>query len=107
MFVHEDDRRTVIDWANGEFKAAKALIAKGPCAVGCHFHRNKDEAFLLVSGWCDKSIIGDEVGGLVKAPFVWNVPRGVYHEFHLQGGAILMGVASEVFDEADEIREKP
>lgn len=107
MFVHEDARRVVFDWAQGDFKAAKALIAKEPCAVGCHYHRNKDESFLLIHGFCDRSTIGEQTLGPVAAPHLWHVPRGTYHEFHLQGGAILMGVASEAFDEADEIRGKP
>lgn len=107
MFVHEDARRFVYDWAQGEFKAAKAVIAKGPCAVGCHYHRNKDESFLLIHGFCDLSIVGEQRLGQVAAPHLWHVPRGTYHEFHLQAGAILMGVATEEFDEADEIRGKP
>lgn len=107
MFVHEDSRRLIFDWAQGDFKAAKALIAKEPCAVGCHYHRNKDESFLLVAGACDKSIVGGESTGPVQAPHVWHVPRGTYHEFHLQAGAILMGVATAEFDEGDEIRGRP
>ena len=50
MFKHEDTRRTLIEWASGDFKIAKAVTAKTDCVVGDHYHRNKDEHFLLLSG---------------------------------------------------------
>lgn len=97
----------MIEWAKGDFKAAKAVIAKGPCVVGCHLHRKKDEWFFLAAGICDKSIVDPQAFGQVCAPHKWHVPRGAYHEFHLQEGAILMGVASEEFDPEDEIKGEP
>lgn len=104
MHVHEDCRRVLIDWANGSFKSAKVVIAKDGCTLGMHYHNNKDETFLLASGWCDRSAVGNEEWGQVKAPFIWHVPRGAYHYFMLQGGAILCGVATEEFDPEDENR---
>lgn len=108
MFVHEDARRVVIDWANGSFKSAKAVVVKDSrVPIGCHYHRNKDERFMLLQGFADRVIIGGQRWEGVASPCVWDVPRGSYHEFHLQAGSILLGVASEEFDEADEIKVEP
>lgn len=107
MLVHEDHRRLLLDWAQGDFKAAKAVVAKEPCVLGRHYHRNKDESFLLVSGCCEASIVGNQCFSAVMAPHFWHVPRGTYHEFHLQAGSVLMGVATEAFDPEDEIGGSP
>lgn len=107
MFVHEDHRRTLIEFGNGPFSIVKALTAKEDCVVGDHFHRNKDESFLLLSGHADCIIVGGQQWELVAAPFACHVPRGTYHRFHLRRGAVLIGTASEEFDEADEIKGEP
>jgi hypothetical protein len=107
MYVHEDSRRKLIEWANGDFKVCKALIAKENCVVGNHYHRNKDESFLLLSGKAIYVVIGSETWGNVEAPYVWSVPRGNYHRFEFVPGSVLIGVGTEAFDEADEIRGFP
>lgn len=104
MFVHEDERRKIIDWANGLFRSTKALIAKAGCIVGDHYHRNKDERFLLLSGRASYVVIGNETWGNIEPPYVWDVPRGSYHRFELDEGSVLLGVGTEEFDEADEIK---
>ena len=107
MFVHEDSRRKLIEWANGAFKVCKVLIANEQCIVGDHYHRNKDESFLLLSGKATYVVIGPETWGNIEAPYVWNVPRGSYHRFEFIPGSVLIGVGTEPFDEADEIRGRP
>ncbi len=107
MFVHEDDRRKLIEWANGDFKVAKALIAKSDCIVGDHYHREKDEKFLLLSGVANRVIIGDGSWDAVKAPAQFIVYRGSYHLFDLAEGSVLLGVATAEFDPGDEIKGKP
>ena len=107
MFVHEDHRRKIIEWASGSFKVAKALVAKAGCVVGDHYHRNKDETFLLLSGRASYVVIGTDIWGNIEAPYLWEVPRGNYHRFELDDGSVLLGVGTEAFDEADEIRGKP
>ena len=107
MFVHEDDRRKILEWATGEFKVAKALIAKEGCIVGDHYHRNKDEKFLLLSGFAPFVVIGENEWRNTEAPCYWEVPRGNYHRFELAEGSVLLGVGTEEFDPADEIRGEP
>lgn len=50
MQTHTDNRRTIYDWAEGNFKSAKALIVHEPINIGDHYHNNKVEEFLLISG---------------------------------------------------------
>ncbi len=103
MFIHEDDRRKLIEWSGG--KVSKALIAKEDCTVGDHYHRNKEEKFLLLSGY-GNFIIGDR-SIQPQAPFEFVVPANTYHSFWLVKGSILLGVCSEEFDPADEIKGHP
>lgn len=107
MHRHEDDRRVIIDWAQGEFKSAKVLIAKHGCVVGDHYHLRKDETFFLLKGRASNAVVGDDVQVDVKAPQEWNVPRGTYHRFELDEGSILLGTASERYDPEDEVKGKP
>lgn len=121
MFTHEDNRRTLIEWATGEFKVAKVLIAKEDCVVGDHWHRNKDETFYLLMGGGlitlgdITSTCGSWVGFPLKegVPIGGNilpeihVPRGTYHRFELTKGSILLGVGTEAFDPKDEISGRP
>lgn len=101
---HEDDRRILIEWiADEEFRSAKVVIAKSDQAVGDHYHQQKDEAFLLLTGKAKRVIIGSEEETDVSPFRKWVVPKGVYHLFELEKGSILLGVASKKFDPNDEI----
>jgi mannose-6-phosphate isomerase-like protein (cupin superfamily) len=107
VFVHEDDRRKLIEFGSGTFKVCKVAIAKQNCALGDHHHRNKDEAFLLLSGHAERVLIGQQEWADVPAPFTWSVPRGSYHRFQLRAGSVLVGLATEDFDPTDEIPGRP
>lgn len=104
MNRHEDDRRIVYDWAEGDFKSAKAVVIKKEIAIGDHYHNNKDEQFLLLTGVFLELIVGDEKNYYIKAPHYINIPRGTYHKFVCSVGSILLGTASELFDQNDEIK---
>ena len=101
---HEDDRRMLFDWAQGDFKSAKAVIVKKAISIGDHYHNNKDEVFLLLAGEFMELTIADKTERNVKAPYSVRIPRGVYHKFICSEGSILLGVATELFDENDEIK---
>lgn len=106
MFTHEDDRRKLIEWATGNFKTAKVLIAKAGCVVGDHYHKNKDEEFLLLTGGALLDF-GDRPPYRVTAMTKIDVQRGTYHCFELDEGSILLGVGTEEFDPNDEIKGRP
>lgn len=107
MFVHEDERRKLIEWGKGDWKVQKVVIAKANCDVGDHHHANKDEHFMLLSGRAQIAVVGDDMRMFVTAPHEWYVPRGTYHRFVLDEGSILLGTASEEFDPADELAGHP
>lgn len=107
MFVHEDARRRLIEFGKGPFAVCKALTAKEGCIVGEHFHRNKDESFLLLSGKATRVVIGAFRQFNAQAPQEWHVPRGTFHSFELEAGSVLIGTASEPFDPEDEIKGHP
>lgn len=107
MFIHEDTRRRLIELDGGTFKVCKALVAKDRCVVGDHYHRLKDESFLLLSGKAVYVVIGGETWGNIAAPYEWHVPRGTYHRFEFTSGSVLIGVGTEPFDPADEIKGMP
>lgn len=101
MFRHEDSRR-VLHELTGEFKTVKFLIAKDGCVVGDHYHNNKDENFVLVSGAGTHAIEGLE--GEVELFKLYYCPAGVRHTFRLEPGSILIGTATQPFDINDEIK---
>lgn len=107
MFVHEDDRRRLIEFGQGPFAVCKAIVAKDGCTLGNHYHRNKDESFLLLSGRARHVIVGDDQWEWIDAPHSWDVPRGTFHVFTLEPGSVLIGTATEEFDPKDEIGGKP
>lgn len=101
---HEDDRRIIFDWAQGEFKSCKAVIIKKELAVGDHYHRNKEEHFFLLHGMFKELQLGDTIAYNVIAPHKVIVPKGMYHRFICTEGSILLGTATELFDPTDEIK---
>lgn len=107
MTTHEDNRRIIYDWADGNFKSCKAVIVKEPIAIGDHYHNNKVEEFLLLSGEFLELQLGDETLFNVKAPHKVVVPKGLYHRFVCTRGSVLLGTATELFDPQDEIKLKP
>lgn len=104
MQIHEDNRRIIYDWASGDFKSAKAVIVKDRIAIGDHHHLKKDEEFFLLQGTFIELQIGSETQFFVKAPHKVFIPRGTYHRFICEEGSILLGTATEYFDESDEIK---
>ena len=101
---HEDERRILFDFAQGDFKSAKAVIVKQAIAIGEHYHNKKDEHFLLLQGKFIELVVGGSISHNVEAPYAVNVPKGTYHKFVCEAGSILIGVATELFDPNDEIK---
>ena len=94
----------LIEWiSDTPFRSAKVVVAKSQQAIGRHYHRNKDEIFLLLSGRAVRAVVGGDVSANVEAPAKWEVPAGAYHEFELEAGSVLLGAATRPFDPEDEI----
>jgi hypothetical protein len=94
------------NWAECDFKSAKAVVVKEDGVIlGDHYHRNKEEEFLLLQGKITEAEIGGTFHFNVSAPFKFKVPRLTYHKFICEKGSIILGTATEIFDENDEIKK--
>lgn len=102
---HEDERRIIYDWAFGDFKSIKTVFVKNPINIGDHYHKNKDEHFMLVHGKFLEMQVGDGTLYDLEAPYVVVVKRNTYHRFVCEPGSILVCGATELFDENDEIKK--
>lgn len=102
--THEDSRRIIHDWAQGDFKSLKCVFVKSRTPIGDHYHKNKSEVFFLALGNIEKLVLGDEITVDIKAPYVINVPPNTYHKFICSPGSIIFGGATELFDPNDEIK---
>lgn len=104
LFIHEDNRRILIEWiADQKFCSAKVVVGKAGGVVGDHYHNKKDETFLLLIGHAKRVVIGDKEELNVPALKKWFVPKGTYHLFELDAGAILLGACTKPFDQKDEL----
>lgn len=98
--AHEDNRRRLYEWP-----IAKRLVIKTDCVIGGHYHREKTELFVLVSG---AAVIQtrDETGAHDTQPMTigaeHTVSPGIWHEFTLRAGSILLCLASKPHDPTDD-----
>lgn len=100
--VHEDNRRAIFEFGNGgNWKVCKYLEIKEDCIVGDHYHRKKDECFLLLNGEADVTLSNEPSLHLI-APCIINVARGTYHLFDIKKGSKLICLASEEHDHKDD-----
>jgi len=99
---NEDSRRKLFSFPEG-----KILEIKQDCVVGKHYHKIKNEFFLLSRGECimilrsggDEKIIPMNIGELYRVkPFQ-------YHEFHIKKGSILVGLNTTTYDPEDDYYE--
>lgn len=105
MQIHEDDRRVLYDWTEGDIKSSKALIVKDDKSeIGAHKHNDRDEEFLLLKGRFIFMQIDQEVMCDIPAPFYIMVKRGVYHSFVCEKESILLCASTAAYDKTDEIK---
>ena len=101
MSTHTDKRRTLTEFGiGGVWKVCKVIKTYEACLLGEHYHKNKDESFMLVAG--DGYITqGDKV--TVMQPFKeYFVQRGTLHAFDLSKDALLIGLCTKEFDPTDD-----
>lgn len=101
--VSEDARRKLFEFGDGGvWKVCKILELKDECWVGEHYHKLKDEMFVLVSG-SGTFVLGD-ITSVENAPFSIFVERGKYHAFKLDKGSVLIGLCTELHDPKDDYK---
>jgi len=99
--VSEDARRKLSEFGEGgNWKVCKVLEAKTDCWVGNHYHKLKDEMFLLIEG--SGTFVLEQQTRVEQAPFSLFVKRGQYHAFNLKKGSVLIGLATELHDPKDD-----
>ena len=98
--VSEDNRRKLFEFGEGLWKCAKYVEVKEDCIIGNHYHKLKDECFLLTEGEMIVTLGADV--NKVSAPCVIDVPRGTYHKFEAKKGCKIVGLCSEGFNKHDD-----
>lgn len=101
--THSDDRRDLYSWPE-----AKMIKVKRNTTIGKHYHKKKEELFILTSGvgllyWGKPNGPRDVIE--MERGTIYTIPPNTYHEFHLLEGAILIGLNSNPYDPTDDYRE--
>lgn len=103
MTTHEDNRRIL-----ESFPEAKVLHVKRDCILGQHYHKLKEERFILSEGFCllktrhiDSEVQVNDVMVIGK---IYTVMPFMYHEFEIVEGSVLIGLNSKPFDETDDYK---
>lgn len=97
-----DNRRDLYELGEGgTWKVCKILKIKEQCILGNHRHINKDELFILTEGPGMVAIMDGDVWPVSRMIPLY-VPRGTFHEFHLEPGSTLLCLASELHDPNDD-----
>ena len=99
--VSEDHRRKLSEFGNGgNWKVCKIVEMKEDSWVGNHFHKKKDEIFVLLDG--GGTFVVEQKTTHEWAPYSVFIPRDTYHAFKLQKGSVLICLASELHDPKDD-----
>lgn len=98
QLAHEDARRSLYS-----FPEAKVIVAKTDTTIGGHYHKLKEEVFILSEGSC---VLWTPFGGAQPMAIgkLYAVPPETYHEFHLTQGSVLIGLNSRIYDASDDYR---
>lgn len=100
---NKDERRHLFDWeVNFDCKSIKLLFIKSGFTVGSHFHKDKDELFILIDGIINTIQVGSVIKKNIKGPSAWIVKRGIYHSYHSDTPYTLICLASQVFNPMDD-----
>lgn len=99
-FVHEDDRRVLIEAIKDMSLRNLKIICIKSGRVGNHFHKLKDDVFFLVSGFGSYTL--DTHQNIMKEGDCIVVKAGQYHSFNLKPGSILLEASTLPYDEKDE-----
>jgi quercetin dioxygenase-like cupin family protein len=115
--VSEDERRKLSEFGNGgTWKVCKVLEFKQDALVGNHYHKKKDEMFVLLSGEGLFFVRNNQFnknpdytlafsdGEYRIAPYSVFIKRGTKHAFNLKKGSVLICLASQEHDPKDDYK---
>jgi GDPmannose 4,6-dehydratase len=97
--THEDDRRVL-----QSYPEAKVLRAKRDTVIGGHYHKNKDELFILSEGYGLMTLGGfdDQTVQAMQIGKLYTVKAGTPHWFNLHAGSVLVGLNTRPWDPSDD-----
>lgn len=96
---HSDFRRDLFS-----FPEAKLIRANADTVIGRHYHKIKEELFILSEGECQMRLGVSEIQ--MEIGKVYEVSPGTYHEFSLKKGSVLIGLNSRPYDASDDYRQE-
>jgi quercetin dioxygenase-like cupin family protein len=96
--IHSDSRRDLYEF---EYPHSKIVVAKQRCTLGNHYHKLKDEEFVLVAGEAFV-LLGGEDWRQMKIMEPVKVEAGRVHTFDLARDSILIGYSTKPYDPTDE-----
>ena len=97
--ANSDARRDLYEF---EYPVCKLVVAKTHCVLGQHYHKKKDELFLLISGECFATIALNAFPMARLEPLP--VPACIPHTFALSPGSVLLCFCTAPYDPADDYR---
>lgn len=96
---HSDDRRDLTS-----FPEAKLIRLKKDTVLGRHYHKKKEEKFMLSEGEGVLHLGSPAKVEPMKIGKIYSVKPGEYHEFHIKAGSVLIGLNSLPYDPSDDYR---
>lgn len=103
MSFHNNDVRILTEFGAGKiWKVAKVIKMHEDGILGNHYHKEKDECFVLVYGNGNISVCGKKQKMILLKEYF--VKKGNMHSFELKKGSVLVGLCSEVFNPDDDYK---
>ncbi len=99
MFVHKDERRSMYEY---RAPITKILVVHSECVLGNHYHKEREETFVLLAGEGIANIGPKNFPMKLHEPI--EVERGVMHSFQMGKGSVLLELASKEFDKTDDYK---
>jgi len=101
MFIHKDNRRTIIEWIRDyPIRSCKVIIANEDTEIGGHYHNNKEDIFYLLSG---EGFYKLGNGKFKPMEIATLIPKKKRHTFQLKKGAVVLEASTMPFDINDEL----
>jgi len=92
--VHNDERRIL-----QSFPEAKLIEAHKDCELGNHYHKIRDEYFVLLDG--DAQCVNGRSTSDMLIGEIIHIPHGKRHTFKLSKGTKLIGLSTHPYDPSD------
>lgn len=105
MKFHEDERRLLIDWSDAyPIEGCKIVTAKKDCILGEHYHKIKNERFMLLQGEASVKL-NKKPEEKMKVGVPVLVSPNTRHKFTLTKGSILACLVDKPYDPRDDYED--